>query len=90
MLKKVKPSSEGKIIKLLTFFITCFRHCDIFAKPLGRMTTATTFPAKMTLVHARALHSIENLVLVVVFLLEPKDLLYRKSGKQPNVKGLFT
>ena len=55
------------------------------------MTTATTFPAKMTLVHAGALYIVlKILVLVVVFLLEPKDLLYRKSGKQPNAKGFFT
>ena len=38
--------------------ITCFRHYDIFAKPRSRMTTATTFPAKVTLVHARELLSI--------------------------------
>ena len=37
--------------------ITCFRHYDILAKPRSRMTKATTFPAKMTLVHARQLLS---------------------------------
>ena len=46
---------ENKIKKEKTFVITCFLHYDIFAKPRSRMTTATTFPAKMTLVHAREL-----------------------------------
>ena len=42
--------------KKKTFVITCFLHYDIFAKPRSRMTTAATFPAKMTLVHARELY----------------------------------
>ena len=42
-------SPDRKMIKLLTL-ITCVRYFDILAKPRSRMTTATTFSRKMTLV----------------------------------------
>lgn len=40
LLKEVTPSPERKMLKLL---VTCFRHHDIVAKTLSRMTTAITF-----------------------------------------------
>ena len=48
------------MIKLL-HLPTCFRYYDIFTKPLRRMTTLSRFPAKMTLVHARALLGSEKI-----------------------------
>ena len=41
ILKEVKHSPDGKIIKLVTFHYY-FSHYDIFAKTRGRMTTAIT------------------------------------------------
>ena len=42
ILKEVKHSPDGKVIKLLTFHYY-FSHYDIFAKTGSRMTTAITF-----------------------------------------------
>ena len=39
------------------------RHNDILAKTRSRLTTATNFPAKMSLVRARALLSISKISL---------------------------
>ena len=44
-----------------TLKLVSFRHHDILAKTLGGMTTAIVFPAKMTLVYARALLCIEKI-----------------------------
>ena len=41
--------------------MSCFRQHDIRAKTRSRMTTATIFPAKMTLAHTRTLLSIEKI-----------------------------
>ena len=42
------------------FYVTRFRHHDdILAKTRIRMTTAISFPAKMTLDHAQALLTID-------------------------------
>ena len=65
---------------------TCFGYYDILAKTCGRMTTATTFPAKMTRVHARAVLSIEkNLVPVVALVLE--SIKIRSFSNDGNENG---
>ena len=48
------------MIKLL-HLPTCFRYYDIPTKPLRIITTLSRFPAKMTLVYARALLGIEKI-----------------------------
>ena len=56
-MKEVTRFPDRKIIKLLTFDIY-----DILAKTRSRVTTAIPhFPAKMMLVHAGALLSIEKI-----------------------------
>ena len=53
-------SLEKLAVTFSEHLITCFRYFDILAKTRSRVTTATTFPVKMTLVHAWALLSIEE------------------------------
>ena len=43
LLEQVKPSSNRKMIKLLTVDITFFRHYGIPAKTCSRMTAVITF-----------------------------------------------
>ena len=61
ILKEVKPSPDRKMIIKLLAVITCSRYYDILAKSRCRMTTAITFPRQTTLVHARALLSVEKI-----------------------------
>ena len=53
MLKEVKPSFDRKMIKLLKF--------DNSLNPVVEWRRLSSFPAKMTLVHARALLGIEEI-----------------------------
>ena len=64
LLEDVKPPPNRKMIKLFKHLITCFHHYDILAKTCktsSRMTTASRFAAKMMLIYARALLSIEKI-----------------------------
>jgi len=57
--------------------MSCFRHRDIRAKTLCRMTTATTFSRQNDAgSHAYTTYYLENLVLVVVLVLESQGLRY--------------
>ena len=55
-----RPQND-KTSNIHEHLITCFRHYDILAKTRSRMTTATSFPAKMTRVHGRALFITEKI-----------------------------
>ena len=72
ILKEVKPSPESKMIKLLNFD-------NLFPPQTVEWRRLSSFPAKMTLVHAWALLR-RNLVLVVVLVSESK-VLYWPSAK---------
>ena len=63
LLKESKPSPDRKMIQLLNIWFTCFRHYDIISslKLVVEWRRLSRFPAKMTLVHARAQLSLEKI-----------------------------
>lgn len=59
-------SSSCKVIKLLTFLITCFNRDYIFAKIASKLILAIVFSTKMMLVNACAQLTIYKIVSLVV------------------------